>query len=419
VLLPRDWALVVVVAVGMYMGASTLVQHLWYRHAQSPYDVYAVYQPYGDAIASGRVPYRDFEVEYPPGALVAFAAPELSVRRGDTGAYLRVFQRWMIGVGAVAIVLAAVALAALGATLTQATASLSLLALSPLLVGPFLFQKFDLLPAALTVGGLAALLAKRDRAGAVLLGAAAATKLYPAALIPLGIAWVWRRHGWRKATEWTAIAVGACAVLFLPFFVLSAHGVIHSLNLQLARPLQLESLGAQVLIAAHHMGGLAVTSVSGPMSQDLAASSASAVSDLTTLLQFAGLATVWVAFALGPPSPERLVTAFAASAAVLVAFGKVLSPQYLIWLLPLVLLVRSRAVTALFIAALLLTQLEFPTRYEGVSALRAADTWLVFSRDLVLVLLACVLLRRLLALEKIGAREATAFLGAVSSSRRF
>ena len=42
-----------------------------------------VYQVYGDRIEDGRVPYRDFTVEYPPLALVPFALPSLLSSTAD------------------------------------------------------------------------------------------------------------------------------------------------------------------------------------------------------------------------------------------------------------------------------------------------------------------------------------------------
>jgi len=78
-----------------------------------------------------------------------------------------------------------------------------------------------------------------------------------------------------------------------------------------------------------------------------------------------------------------------------IAFSKVLSPQFLIWLIPLVPLVRGRrgvAASALLGLALLLTQLWFPIRYWDLALRFAAfPSWLVVARDLVLLALLAVL----------------------------
>src|SRR5436305_13974207 len=77
---------------------------------------------------------------------------------------------------------------------------------------------------------------------------------------------------------------------------------------------------------------------------------------------------VWIVsrFARGTASPSRLATACAAAVTGFVTFDKVLSPQYLIWLVPLVTLVGGRkGVTALLllVSALLLTQSWYPSAY--------------------------------------------------------
>jgi uncharacterized membrane protein len=354
-----------------------------------------VYQGYGDAMRDGKVPYRDFELEYPPAALPAFFAPELTAEPGNYDSYTRAFERWLAGLGVVVVILVAVALAAAGASPTAIAAATGFVVLTPPLLGTVYLTRFDLWPAALSVGALAALVGGLDLVAAVVLAIAVGAKIYPAVLVPIGLAWVWRRRGRRRAVIWSVVLVGTLAAIFLPFAVISPGGVGHSIRTQLERPLQIESLGSSILLAAHNLFGLGLTVSSDHGSQNIAGSLASGVGVFSSVLQVAAVVTVWVLFARGPARADRLFCASAAAVAALIAFSKVFSPQFAIWLVPLVPLVRGRrgiVACALLVVALVLTQYWFPSRYwDLANDLDAGVSGVVLARDLAVVALALVL----------------------------
>src|SRR5689334_7657878 len=159
-----------------------------------------VYQNYGDAMVDGKVPYRDFGLEYPPAALPVFAVPSLlRSPEGDIDAYRDRFELVMALCGELAVLFVLSALLSLEAGPGRFALGLGFAAVAPLLIGSVVLTRFDLWPAALTVGALAAFLAGRDRIGAGVLGLAVAAKLYPLVLVPLAGVWVWRRAGRRGA----------------------------------------------------------------------------------------------------------------------------------------------------------------------------------------------------------------------------
>ncbi len=377
-------------------GASWGLLHTgFYRHKQI--EDTPVYQNYGDAIANGKVPYRDFALEYPPGALPAFAIPSLlRSPDGDLDAYRNRFEMAMVVCGELAILFVLSALLSLEAGPLRLALALGLAAVAPSLIGSVVLTRFDLWPAALTAGALAALLAGRERLAAAALGLAVAVKIYPLVLVPLVGAWIWRRSGRRRAL----VALSACAAVvvacFLPFLALAPHGLWDSITRQTGRPLQIESLGAGGLLVLHQIADVDITMRSSHGSQNLAGSAPHALAAIQTVLQALAVIGVWVWFARGAPERDRLVRAFAAAVCAFIAFGKVLSPQFLIWLVPLVVLVRGRrglAAGAVLVLALVLTQLWFPFRYWDLALHFAAfPSWLVLARDLVLLGLLAVLL---------------------------
>src|SRR6476659_4817043 len=178
-----------------------------------------VYERYGSAIDSGQVPYRDFALEYPPGALPVFALPALGGAHGDT--FRRRFELAMAVLGEVILICLAVALVALGAGRRLVLGVLGFAAVAVVALGPVVLSRFDLWPAALTAAALAALLSGRLRLGHLALGAAVAAKLYPAVLVPITIAYVWKREGRREALVCGGLLLAVLAAVFVPFIALA------------------------------------------------------------------------------------------------------------------------------------------------------------------------------------------------------
>jgi uncharacterized membrane protein len=351
-----------------------------------------VYQGYGDRTADGELPYRDFRPEYPPLALPVFLVPSLVAGAGASEDEYREAFEWLMAACGVALLVAmAVALHGLGAGPARTAAALGFAAVVPLALGSVVLSRFDLWPAALTAAALAALVHRRDRLGAGALALAVAAKLYPGVLVPLAAAWIWRRRGRREALVCGAVFAGVLLACFGPFLALAPDGVAASLGRQLSRPLQVESLGSALLLAA----GADVEMESGHGSQNVAGTPGVVVGILTTVLQAGALLWLWLRFARGPMERERLVRYAAAAVLAFVALGKVFSPQFLIWLVPLVALAGGRrglVASTLLGGALVLTQIWFPYRYWDF-ALTFDETvsWLVLARDLVLVAALAVL----------------------------
>ncbi len=326
-----------------------------------------VYRAYGDEMKRGLVPYRDFDFEYPPGALAVFVLPSL-VTSAPTR-YYRAFSALMAIVGGIAVILTAASLACLGRSRRTVRRVLALVAFSPVLFGGVLLTRFDLVPAALVAGVTVLLLAGRARGAALTLGCAVAVKLYPLALLPLLAAWAWRRHGRREAVVATGLTLGVSIAAYLPFAVLAPGGVASSLWRQLGRPLQIESLGAGVLLVLHSAFGLPIELDKSHGSDNLVGVSGATVALTLSVVQLIVLMWLWARFARGEPGDERLVRYAAAALLAFVALGKVLSPQFLLWLLFAVPLVGGRrgAVSgALYGAAALATAVWFPFLYDDL-----------------------------------------------------
>ncbi|HEY7346113.1 MAG TPA: glycosyltransferase 87 family protein [Gaiella sp.] len=353
-----------------------------------------LYHAYGERVAAGLVPYRDFAFEYPPGALPALLLPALVT--DSLSGYRVVFAAEMAVAGAIGVLLLAAGLRGLGRPRGDRRTTLAVVAVLPAFLGGVILTRFDLVPAALVAGALVLLIAGQLRGAALVVGVGVAVKLYPAVLLPLLGVVAWRKGARRELAVVTGLALAPVVLAYAPFLLLGPDGVLDSLGRQLGRPLQIESLGSGVLLVLHQVVGIDLEWASGSGSQNLRGAGADALAVLQGVAQVAAVALVWLSFARGPASVERLVRHAAASVVAFVALSKVLSPQFLVWLVllvPLVGGVRSRAALWLTALACALTALWFPARYwELVEEFDPLSSWAVLARGLTLLALLATLM---------------------------
>ena len=272
----------------------------------------------------GHVPYRDFAVEYPPGALPGLRRSRarrtrsfalLQPRVPDPDGALR--RRRPARDGRCAALARRVGCSArlLRSPFPRSRRSS---------LGSVILYRYDLWPAALTVAGLAAVLAGRERLGFASLGLGIAAKVFPAVVLPPALAYVWRTRGQARGADLprprrrrrrarcscrssrsrrTGCGTASCA---------RRRGRCRS-----------RASASGVLLAAHQVGGLSITMESSHGSQNLAGSLPHALGTVSTVLLVVALLAIWLAAARGPATPERLVRYSAASLVAFVALSKV------------------------------------------------------------------------------------------------
>jgi uncharacterized membrane protein len=343
------------------------------------------------------VPYRDFFMEYPPGALAVFLPP---VAAGNH--YNAAFKALMALLGAATLVVVALLLVRLGASTVRMWAALLLVAVSPIALGPISLNTYDAWPALLTAASLVLLLGGRPVLAFALLGLAFAAKVYPVVLVPAALVFVWRGGGRALAMRALAAFASVAALAVVPFLVLAPHGLLESFRAQAARALQVESLGASLLAVADRLGWYSATVVhrtGHAISYDLTGTLPKALGAASSAAQLLAVALVTWLYLRGRDDAQRLAVAFAAAVAGFLAFTRFFSPQYLVWLIPFVALLGPLE-WLLTAAALVLAQVWF-FHYSDVFSL-GGYVWLVLVRDIVIVALFVV---TLLALRRRTAED--------------
>jgi hypothetical protein len=286
--------------------------------------------------------------------------------------------------------------------------------------GMLVGSRFDALPALGTVLALACARRRWMLRAALLLAAATLIKWYPLVLLaPLVVAELRASGPHARVLRLPAAFGGVVAAGLGLTWLINPRDALRPLGFLAARGLELESLPASAIWLARAIGGAPATLVYEANVQTLAAPGAALAETAATVLGLAlALAALWLQWR----GRLTLGQAWLIALLALLVGSKVFSPQYVIWVAPLLALEAAplALVGVLWLIVSALTALAFPTAYVGTfsgSGLPAwqAVAWISAGRNLALLACAGAALRWARAASPAGAhRQDVAEPGAVA-----
>ncbi|MFE0473014.1 glycosyltransferase 87 family protein [Streptomyces sp. NPDC058947] len=343
-------------------------------------DVQVIYQGWYGVLRSGTFPLEDVTWQYPPAAALAILSPGLLP-------FLDYATAFFVLVCVTDLVVLAL-LAYAGRRPGRSLRGAWVWVIGVPLLGPTVYARYDVMVTAVAVAALLAG-ARRPRAMGALAAFGALLKVWPAMLLLAA----------RCRTAWMSALVTGVAVT--GFFALAMPGAFAFLTFQRDRGTEVESLGALVFHVARQFGWEGEVRLNygsieflGPYVKEVS----------TGALFLTGAAFGWlVLWRLLARRFEEHTLADAAFVAVLMftTTSRVISPQYMVWLVGLAAVClyfpgsRMRVPVALVLVACFVTVLEFPLYFASVVASDGLGVTLLFLRNGLLVAAALIAARAL------------------------
>ncbi|WP_353721578.1 hypothetical protein [Dyadobacter sp. 676] len=341
----------------------------------------------------GQVPFRDFKLEYPLLSLLPILIPGIlsNLADGSFHSYVAWFMAQNLLLGLL--------MARIIGKMDPAGKALPRYMAALLLSLPVFLFRFDSFPALLTILAIGYAM-RRPFLSGMSWATATAAKLYPIVLIPVFGLYYLSEKSWYKLAR----QAGGCVVItgvVAGFSVLAGMGGVSDfMHYHMLRGIQVESVAGGVMLLLESTGivKLDIAHSFGAMHlvTPLAASVLQVIDVVIPACFLAMLAYVAWAFRAGTRAGRaaRLIPAAAAQILLFILLNKVLSPQYLIWLLPLISFCRLRTYL-IFGAALMLTIVIFPGHYYNLISKQLTMIALLNIRNALLIWLFIALIREI------------------------
>lgn len=383
---------------------GVLFRSIWY--ADRTITDIPVYYSYASRISQGLMPYRDFSSEYPPVAMALFSLPRLLSGAGESE-FVAWFQVEMLLFSCSTVLLLSWISWVQWQNVWKVAGTLAMYTLFLLSLGSIVQERFDLAAAFMMLASVACFITDRYLAAWLLLGIGLMTKVVPVLLAPIFLMAHYRRRQFSEIWMGPAAMVMAALIVSIPFLLASPEGLANAFLYHVERPLQIESSWASPVLLYSKLTGYQASIMNSYGSHNVYSTASDTLVMISgPLTAVALLAGYWIFWKRSRKDEDSLpdisgntIIRFAAVAIVtFIAGGKVLSPQFLIWLIPLIPLVigADRIVIAgIFEAILLLTQFEFPYSYWQLYTLQPYMVATVAVRNLLLVAMLVMLVAAL------------------------
>jgi hypothetical protein len=375
-----------------YLGAaSSPTTGLWSHefHTDVP-----VYESYAQR-SRHEVPIRDFTIEYPPASLLAFLPPmwakDALGHVGVTGvSYAALFKTEMLIFGLLVVFIVASTAQALWGDRRRTVASALVVGISPLVLGPISLSWYDMWPTLLTIAAMALFVRNRLATSFGLLGLAIAAKLFALVLVPLLVVQALRDRG-KQALLPVGVLFATTAIAFGAAAILSLKGARYPFTYLVDRPVEIESTAGSIVGLEQVAGWRTLERRESYGSINFEGNDAAYLGAALGLIGLLLLLLLWWRSATVTLSAQTLIARSTAAIAIALAASKVFSPQYLVWLVPLVALTSRRTALVVLATAVVLTRVWFPERWAEFNDIPPLFA-LAAPRNLAICLLAAVLI---------------------------
>jgi len=358
-----------------------------------------IYERYASNILAGQIPYKDFNVEYPPLALIIFLVPGLLAKlAGGYSIFFRFFMA-LFDIGCL-ILVRAMAGNIYGDDRVKIFKISFIYLLLTGISFQFLYDRYDMAVAFLIIWSIYSIIIRGHwRVSYFVLWSAVLAKLFPIILFPIFLfSQTKHNRDIKKTVIDFAITTSIFIIIAFGASIWIGDWWVSVLSYHGSRGIQIESLYGSVILIAKLMGLPAM------INHDFGAFNiASSFSPfLTAFAPFLTAAGILSAYYLyrrtltlkkaATMEPKNLLSAVTLTLLIFVVFNKVLSPQYLIWLFPLAAITwpdrrQSSIVIGLWFCATITTAVLFPYNYPAMVMFKIEGISLQVIRNISLVAL--------------------------------